>query len=250
MPARNPFEALLVSTGPELDIERAPPRDLMADAFLSQMFERLAEADRAGFVPGYPFYGYGHRHMHEMNGLPVRQGFEGIHNTFDRHPFPTQHLGNHGGAVPPTHAGGIRVTDYFPQTSVSASVSDMRDPFEAAELGNDPDLASPEMQEADAIARAMFEQDLTPFSGPDATTEPLSTGGTPPPLNMGNSQINPFGSDPNFLGNTTGALGELVRTVRPGMASLNTLGYQPQPGMVDPYGQDLRNYLRKLLRAV
>lgn len=244
--ARNPFERLLASRDASLDMARPAPRDLMADAFLSQMFERLAEADRAGFVPGYPmdsrFMAYANPYLGgEMNGLPRDSGFEGIHNTYRPHRFATQHLGNHGGAMPPTHRGGTSGMD----------------PFAAAELGYDPmlDPVLDGMEGAmgqDALggdyATAIYEQDLTPFSGPDATTEPLS--GRTSPVQMADNRLNPFGSDPMFLGNETRALTGLERAVRPGMASLNALGYQPPPGSTDPYGQDMRNYLRKLLRVV
>lgn len=265
MPARNPFEQAMNDIGPALDRPRMPPRNLLADVFLSQVMERLDDALTHGYVPGKvtghtaalpsvfdamdPFaaaeLGTGaHPRGREMNGLPAGPGFGGMRATYDPYPWdvhdmrraPGTPLGGYGrrefdqwgwrasGAAPAAGPIGFPSMPRPPEASLWSDAAS-GDPFA---LPLDDPLADP---------GATFERDLA---------DPFAANGDMPqydPLAMADATVAPF-ADPS------GALAAFSRTVRPGLADIGRAGYQPPVGSADPYGNDLRLYLRRLLRAV
>lgn len=215
--ARNPFEQVLNTDVAGVDVPRSAPRDMMVDAFLSEIMSRLDEASQHGYTPGLrPDYFGRHR---EHNGLPLDHGLRGTHSTHDP-------ISRHPARINPFDLGSRGQAFYRPALPPAPTrpVPNI-DPFDpATQLDEFGDEFS------------QFDLDALPGAGTDQFSEELPPFELPPQPQL--TSFQPQRTDPG--------LDALRRAIRPGYASLSTFGYS-EP-VADPYAENLTALLRRLVR--
>lgn len=221
MAARNPFERVMHNDTADVDVARDVPRDLMADAFLSELMHRLGTMAQYGHRGGYRYGGHADG-MGEHNGFPVDHGLRGT-----AHSFPA--ISPNPAVLNPFDLGSRGQAGFFDDNG-----GELRDdpfaPVMPEELENFDidglDMIDPETQ---------FDLDAAPYAGTDGSglQDPFALPRQPalPPMP-------PYRPDPN--------LDRLRRSLKPGIARLSTTGYS-EP-ITDPYADDLTAMLRRIVR--
>lgn len=221
--ARNPFEKVVTMDGPALDMPRQQPRDLMADAFLSELMDRLMRGGQHGYMPGLTPDYRGHGRGYEHNGFPTGPG---LRNT--AHTYPA--MNNHP----------IRMNPFALGPRGQAFGGDMRiNPMLEVpdEFADDSEFADDPFDPLAGSGLDQFSLDALPYAGSDG-----DDGVAPSPFELGPARTLPTVPVPQ----ADPGLEALRRAIRPGYAELSTFGYS-EPN-TDPYAENLTALLRRLVR--
>lgn len=234
--ARNPFEKALNSDAAPLDMERGPPRDLMADAFISEVMSRLADGARHGYMPGMWGDQWGSQwggREPEHNGFPIGPG---LHNT--SHTYPA--ISNHPIRMNPFGLGPRGMS--FGGDTYGAALGGPMARFGPMDIFEDGFAPGPDAGIGTEFGTGFETDQLALDALPYAGSDGIDSGAGPDPFSL--PRPTPLPSVP-VVGTDRG-LDVLRQAIRPGYAELSTFGYS-EP-VTDPYAENLTSILRRLVR--